>query len=107
DSIPMICITGQAPTDVLHKEAFQDVDIVEIAKPVTKYAAQAHETAQLPCGFRRAFRIAREGGPGPVLIDLPLNVQKGPAVDWDPDWDRALDFDRPAPNPAGCREAVP
>jgi tartronate-semialdehyde synthase len=106
DSIPMICITGQAPTDVLHKEAFQAVDIVEIAKPVTKWAVQVKETAQLPWAFRQAFRIAREGRPGPVLIDLPLNVQKGPAVDWDPDWDRALQFERPAPNPAAIREAV-
>ena len=106
DSIPMICITGQAPTDVLHKEAFQAVDIVEIAKPVTKWAVQVKETAQLPWAFRQAFRIAREGRPGPVLIDLPLNVQKGPEVDWDPDWDRALAFDRPTPNPAAIREAV-
>src|ERR687887_1973988 len=51
DSIPMICITGQAPTDVLHKEAFQAVDIVEIAKPVTKWAVQVKETAQLPWAF--------------------------------------------------------
>ena len=106
DSIPMICITGQAPTDVLHKEAFQAVDIVEIAKPVTKWAVQVKETAQLPWAFRQAFRIAREGRPGPVLIDLPLNVQKGPEVDWDPDWDRALDWERPTPNPAAIREAV-
>ena len=106
DSIPMICITGQAPTDVLHKEAFQAVDIVEISKPVTKWAVQVKETAQLPWAFRQAFRIAREGRPGPVLIDLPLNVQKGPEVDWDPDWDRALQFDRPTPNPAAIREAV-
>ena len=106
DSIPMICITGQAPTDELHKEAFQAVDIVEIAKPVTKWAVQVKETAQLPWAFRQAFRIAREGRPGPVLIDLPLNVQKGPEVDWDPDWDRALAFDRPTPNPAAIREAV-
>src|SRR5262245_17023088 len=106
DSIPMICITGQAPTDVLHKEAFQAVDIVEIAKPVTKWAVQVKETAQMPWVFRQAFRIAQEGRPGPVLIDLPLNIQKGPEVDWDPDWDRALPFERPAPNPAAIREAI-
>ena len=77
DSIPMICITGQANTDVLHREAFQAVDIVEIARPVCKWAYQVKETAQLPWAFREAFRICREGRPGPVLIDLPLNVQKG------------------------------
>src|SRR5919202_1256477 len=104
DSIPMICITGQAPTDVLHKEAFQAVDIVEIAKPVTKWAVQVKESAQMPWVFRQAFRIAKEGRPGPVLIDLPLNIQKGPEVDWDPDWDRALPFERPAPNPAAVLE---
>src|SRR5262249_25579942 len=52
------------------------------------------------------FRIAKEGRPGPVLIDLPLNIQKGPEVDWDPDWDEALPFHRPEPNPAAIREAV-
>ncbi len=65
DSIPMICITGQAHTDVLHKEAFQAVDIVDIARPVCKWAYQVKETAQLPWAFREAFRVAREGRPGP------------------------------------------
>jgi tartronate-semialdehyde synthase len=106
DSIPMICITGQAPTDVLHKEAFQAVDIVEIAKPVCKWAIQVKETAQMPWVFRQAFRIAQEGRPGPVLIDLPLNIQKGPEIDWDPDWDRALPYEKPVPNPAAIRQAM-
>ena len=64
DSIPMICITGQANPNVLHKEAFQAVDIVDIAKPVCKWAYQVKETAQLPWAFREAFRVAREGRPG-------------------------------------------
>ena len=85
DSIPMICIVGQAPTSVLHKEAFQAIDIVEIAKPVTKWAVQVREPAQLVWTFREAFRIAQEGRPGPVLIDLPLDVQtSGLQVDFDP-----------------------
>ena len=98
DSMPIICITGQAPTHVLHKEAFQAVDIVEIARPVTKWAVQVKETAQLPWVFRQAFRVAREGRPGPVLIDLPLNVQKGPEIDYDPAADGRLPFVRPEPN---------
>ncbi|HEX4359696.1 MAG TPA: glyoxylate carboligase [Pseudonocardia sp.] len=85
DSIPIICITGQAPRAKLHQEAFQAVDIVEIAKPVTKWAVQLKEPGQAPWVFREAFRIARSGRPGPVLIDLPLDVQRGlcfyPAVD--------------------------
>jgi tartronate-semialdehyde synthase len=98
DSIPIICITGQAPTHVLHKEAFQAVDIVEIARPVTKWAVQVKETAQLPWTFREAFRVAREGRPGPVLIDLPIDVQKGPEIEYDPASDGRLPFTRPEPN---------
>ena len=59
DSIPIICITGQAPRSKLHQEAFQAVDIVEIAKPVTKWAVQLKEPGQAPWVFREAFRIAR------------------------------------------------
>ncbi|GAB3882761.1 glyoxylate carboligase [Kibdelosporangium lantanae] len=93
DSIPMICITGQAVSSKLHQEAFQAVDIVEIAKPVTKWAVQVKEAAQAPWIFREAFRIARSGRPGPVLIDLPLDVQKQ-EIEWDPS------IDGPLPVPA-------
>jgi tartronate-semialdehyde synthase len=82
DSIPIVCITGQAVSGKLHQEAFQAVDIVEIAKPVTKWAVQVKESAQAPWIFREAFRIARSGRPGPVLIDLPLDVQKQ-LIEWD------------------------
>ncbi|GAB3145262.1 glyoxylate carboligase [Amycolatopsis stemonae] len=100
DSIPMICITGQAATTKLHQEAFQAVDIVEIAKPVTKWAVQVKEAAQLPWIFREAFRIARSGRPGPVLIDLPIDVQKQ-----DIEWDSSIDSPLPvtAVKPASAR----
>ena len=107
DSIPMICITGQAPTTVLHKEAFQAIDIVEIAKPVTKWAVQVKEPAQLVWTFREAFRIAQEGRPGPVLIDLPLDVQtSGLQVDFDPARGGPLRFEVPEPRPGAIRRAV-
>ncbi|MBA3474384.1 MAG: glyoxylate carboligase [Rubrobacter sp.] len=108
DSIPMICITGQAPTDVLHKEAFQSVDIVEIAKPVTKWAVQVKEPAQLVWTFREAFRVAQESRPGPVLIDLPLDVQtSGLEVDFDPMRGGPLGrFAKPTPRPNAIRQAV-
>jgi tartronate-semialdehyde synthase len=107
DSIPMICITGQAPTTVLHKEAFQAVDIVEIAKPVAKWAVQVKEPAQLVWTFREAFRVAREGRPGPVLIDLPLDVTKSDMeVDFDPRRGGPLHFEKPAPRPNAVRQAV-
>ena len=107
DSIPQICITGQAPTSVLHKEAFQAVDIVEIAKPVTKWAVQVKEPGQLVWTFREAFRIAQEARPGPVLIDLPLDVQKAEVeVDFDPRRGGPLHFEKPAPRPGAVRQVV-
>jgi tartronate-semialdehyde synthase len=105
DSIPIICITGQAQRAVLHKEAFQAVDIVEIAKPVTKWAVQVKEAAQMPWIFRRAFQLAREGRPGPVLIDLPLDVQLQ-EIEYDPELDEPLPVSRPAPARARIRRAV-
>jgi tartronate-semialdehyde synthase len=74
DSIPILCITGQAPRARLHKEDFQAVDIASIAKPVTKWATTVLEPAQVPRVFQQAFHLMRSGRPGPVLIDLPFDV---------------------------------
>jgi len=74
DSIPILCITGQAPRARLHKEDFQAVDIASIAKPVTKWATTVLEPAQVPRAFQQAFHLMRSGRPGPVLIDLPFDV---------------------------------
>ena len=75
DSIPILCITGQAPRARLHKEDFQAVDIESIAKPVTKWAYTVREPGQVPRAFQQAFHVMRSGRPGPVLIDLPFDVQ--------------------------------
>ncbi|MEO6022880.1 MAG: glyoxylate carboligase [Burkholderiales bacterium] len=75
DSIPILCITGQAPRARLHKEDFQAVDIASIAKPLTKMALTVMEPAQVPRAFQQAFHLMRSGRPGPVLIDLPFDVQ--------------------------------
>ncbi|MDI2131515.1 glyoxylate carboligase [Yinghuangia seranimata] len=105
DSIPMICITGQAVSSKLHQEAFQAVDIVEIAKPVTKWAVQVKEAAQAPWIFREAFRIARSGRPGPVLIDLPLDVQQQKIL-WDPELDAPLPVAEVHPHPPRVEAAL-
>ncbi|HET7397006.1 MAG TPA: glyoxylate carboligase [Intrasporangium sp.] len=76
DSIPILCITGQAPVAKLHKEDFQAVDIASIAKPLTKMAVTVLEPAQVPGTFQQAFHLMRSGRPGPVLIDLPIDVQQ-------------------------------
>jgi tartronate-semialdehyde synthase len=75
DSIPILAITGQAPRARLYKEDVQAVDIESIAKPVTKWAVTVREPALVPRAFQQAFHLMRSGRPGPVLIDLPIDVQ--------------------------------
>src|SRR5881628_1465504 len=65
DSIPILCITGQAPVARLHKEDFQAVDITSIVGPVTKWATTVLEPAQVPGAFQKAFQLMRSGRPGP------------------------------------------
>src|SRR5216110_1325914 len=84
DSIPILCITGQAPVARLHKEDFQAVDIAAIAGPLTKMAMTVLEPAQVPGAFQQAFHLMRSGRPGPVLIDLPFDVQMA-EIEFDPD----------------------
>src|SRR5215218_2634109 len=75
DSISILCVTGQAPRAKLHKEDLQAVDIEAIAKPVTKWAVTVREPGQVPRAFQQAFHLMCSGRPGPVLIDLPIDVQ--------------------------------
>ena len=75
DSLPILCITGQAPRARLYKEDFQAIDIESIAKPVTKWAVMVREPGLVPRVFQQAFHVMRSGRPGPVLIDLPIDVQ--------------------------------
>ncbi|MFE9814699.1 glyoxylate carboligase [Streptomyces sp. NBC_00236] len=95
DSVPILCITGQAPTAVLHKEDFQAVDIASIAGPVTKAATTVLEAAQVPGVFQQAFHLMRTGRPGPVLIDLPIDVQLT-EIEFDPDLYEPLPVHKPA-----------
>ncbi|WP_208874666.1 glyoxylate carboligase [Streptomyces armeniacus] len=94
DSIPILCITGQAPTAVIHKEDFQAVDIASIAAPVTKKATTVLEAAQVPGVFQEAFHLMRSGRPGPVLVDLPLDVQMT-EIEFDPETYEPLPVHRP------------
>jgi tartronate-semialdehyde synthase len=95
DSIPILCITGQAPRARLHKEDFQAVDIQSIAKPVTKMSTTVLEPAQVPRVFQQAFHLMRSGRPGPVLIDLPFDVQMA-EIEFDIDTYEPLPVYKPA-----------
>src|SRR5277367_3581954 len=105
DSIPILCITGQAPRARLYKEDFQAVDIENIAKPVTKWAVTVREPAQVPGAFQQAFHLMRSGRPGPVLIDLPFDVQLA-EIDFDPDTYQPLPVYKPAATRAQIAKAL-
>src|SRR5689334_9515050 len=105
DSIPILCITGQAPTAVIHKEDFQAVDIASIAGPVTKMAVTVLEAAQVPGVFQKAFQLMRSGRPGPVLIDLPVDVQQT-EIEFDPDTYAPLSAYRPVATRAQIEKAL-
>jgi tartronate-semialdehyde synthase len=95
DSIPILCITGQAPRSRLYKEDFQAVDIETISKPVTKWSVCVREPALVPMVFQQAFHIMRSGRPGPVLIDMPIDVQMA-EIEFDDDTYESLTVHRPA-----------
>lgn len=99
DSLPILCITGQVPTPKLDKEDFQGVDIASIAAPVTKYAKTVLEPAQIPGIFQKAFYLMREGRPGPVLIDLPGDVQAA-EIDFDVDAYEPIEVHKPVASDA-------
>src|ERR1700759_4406805 len=99
DSIPILAITGQAPVARLHKEDFQAVDIAAIAAPGTKLAMTVREPARVPGAFAQAFHLMRSGRPGPVLIDLPFDVQLA-EIDFDIDTYEPLPVYKPAATPA-------
>lgn len=105
DSIPILCVTGQAPTHVLHKEDFQAVDIASIAKPVTKMATTVLEAAQVPGVFQQAFHLMRSGRPGPVLIDLPTDVQLT-EIEFDPETYEPLPVYKPAATRPQIEKAI-
>ena len=76
DSSPVIALTGQVPRATIGKDGFQEADIVGIMTPITKYSFQVRKAADIPDTFRKAFHIATTGRPGPVLIDIPRDVQQ-------------------------------
>lgn len=75
DSVPLVAITGQVPVANLGRDSFQEIDIVGVTMPITKYNLMVRRSEELVPALRKAFAIAREGRPGPVLVDIPSNLQ--------------------------------
>ncbi len=83
DSVPIVAITGQVRTHVIGKDAFQEADITGITAPITKHNYLVKDVDDIPRTVAEAFHIARTGRPGPVLIDMPMDVSLT-TMDWDP-----------------------
>jgi acetolactate synthase I/II/III large subunit len=84
DSVPLIALTGQVPTALLGRDSFQEAPMVEMARPVTKAAYLVTKAEELPHIMKEAWHLATTGRKGPVLLDLPTDVQKGVVeIDWD------------------------
>lgn len=76
DSVPLVCFTGQVPTSLIGKDAFQEVDIVGITRSICKYAVTVRKRENLAETIKKAFTIARTGKPGVAVVDLPKDIQR-------------------------------
>ncbi|KAL9271392.1 Acetolactate synthase 2, chloroplastic-like protein [Drosera capensis] len=87
DSVPMVAITGQVPRSMIGTDAFQETPIVEVTRSITKHNYLVLEVEDIPRIVKEAFFLARSGRPGPVLIDIPKDIQHQLVV---PDWDKPI-----------------
>jgi acetolactate synthase-1/2/3 large subunit len=108
DSIPLVCITGQVPTSVIGSDAFQETPMVEVCRGITKHHYLLTDVNDVARVMKEAFLIASTGRPGPVLVDVPKDIQLASCV---PDWDCALNLPgynpaKPLAKPEALRQAV-
>jgi len=103
DSTPIVAITGQVNTPVIGTDAFQETPIIEVCRAITKHHFQVTRTEDLPRVVKEAFHIANTGRPGPVIIDIPKDVQNRSIV---PDWDPPMNLPGYKPYKTATREQL-
>ncbi len=103
DSVPIIAITGQVGTHVIGTDAFQETPIVEVCRPITKYHYLVQRTEDIARVMKEAFHIATTGRPGPVIIDIPKDVQNRSIV---PDYDPPMNLPGYKPDRRATREQL-
>ncbi len=108
DSLPIVAITGQVPTKVIGTDAFQETPMVEVCRAITKHHYLVQNARDIARVVKEAFHIASTGRPGPVLIDVPKDVQNTAVAD--PDYDVAMDLPGyrlpPPPDPEAVRDVA-
>ena len=95
DSVPLVAITGQVPTAVIGRDAFQETPIIEVTRQITKHNYLVDRIEDIPRVVKEAFYIAASGRPGPVLVDIPKNVQQSVCV---PDFPETVSIRSYTPN---------
>ncbi len=103
DSTPIVAITGQVPSHLIGRDAFQETDVTGITQPITKHNYLVTDIEDLPRVFKEAFHIARSGRPGPVLIDVAKDAQTSRAK---PDWNVKLNLPGYKPSSGGNRKQI-
>ena len=107
DSVPIVCLTGQVPTHMIGNDAFQEADTVGITRPCTKHNYLVKRPEDLARVVHEAFHVARSGRPGPVVVDLPKNIQMGKAPYVGPEAVRVRGYaPRREPDPARIEQAI-
>ena len=91
DSVPLVIFTGQVAASLLGRDSFQEVDIAGITMPITKHNYIVKDAARLPHIIREAFDIATSGRPGPVVVDMPKDVQTA-LIEYKPDDGRPMEW---------------
>ena len=105
DSVPLVALTGQVPVYNLGRDSFQEIDIVGVTMPITKYNLLVRKKEDLVPSLRRAFAIAREGRPGPVLVDIPSNLQVE-ELEWPDEGEQAAQSVLPQADAASIAKAA-
>ena len=105
DSIPIVCLTGQVPTHLIGNDAFQECDTTGITRPCTKHNYLVKDPERLGATIEEAFRIATTGRPGPVVVDIPKDVQIALAS-WDSQDETPLPSHRYQPRMVGAADEI-
>lgn len=92
DSVPTVFITGQVPTTMIGKNVFQETDIIGMTRPIVKHSYLVLEAKDLPRIFNEAFYLAKSGRPGPVMVDIPKNIQQQMLNEDEVDYDCEMDI---------------
>ena len=103
DSVPTVFITGQVSSRMIGKNVFQETDIIGVTRPIVKHSFLVLDAAELPEIMRRAFEIAASGRPGPVVVDIPKNIQQQ-ICEFDPAALKMTPEVRPAPSESEIAE---